>query len=110
MPYQIEIHEDHALVRAKGEIVRIQDCIALSQEINKLIDAGIALVILEMMDATSMSGSFCGFLSHIAQKSKEEESRFVIIARMGSLVYQLLETVGLNRIIEVYPSKDQLMV
>jgi anti-anti-sigma factor len=111
MQYKInkEEEEDITFVQITGDVDRGKDCLELSRKTGEILDAGRTHLVIDLTSTDFVSSAFCGIISSLVKKAKQNESRFSIILNTASLTYEIFNIAGVNQIVDTYPSTEAFM-
>ncbi len=99
------IYKGAALVQVKGR-GSFKVGPALKEFAVTALTNGCRLFVFDMNDCTGMDSTFMGVLAGVAMKVKEEPGGRIVLINMNTKSQNLLETLGVTRLVETHPVGD----
>lgn len=96
------IQDGFTIIEVAGRVERIQDCVSLTREVERMIKEGAGKIILDLTNVYFISASFSGFLVSMFRQSDSCNTVFKIVLPPDNPNYQLLKDVSLDSVLDVY--------
>lgn len=109
MQYQIKKDNNISFFLIQGDVDRGKDCQELSKVTGEILNSPKVHLVFDLSSTNFVSSAFCGFISSMAKKARQNKSRLSIILNTSSLTYEIFNIAGVNQIVDLYPSMDSLM-
>lgn len=98
------MHEDKCCIRVKGR-GSFKVSTNLKRFIEKTMAGGVRHVMVDLRDCTGMDSTFMGVLAGLTGHLKQQGIDFFVV-NISEKNQNLLQTLGINRVLKLYPVKD----